>query len=68
MKSNLLKLAEECGELTQATIKYYDDNTSKSKKEHLLEEMADVTLYIDKVKNDLNISDTDWRKLLKANR
>lgn len=49
----LINLVEECGELAQAAAKYirtqyFDtDVTPKEAKEHLIEEMADVSLCIE---------------------
>ena len=55
---NLLKLAEECGELTQAVTKFCSDETPEAR-QAIIEEMVDVTICIETVKNVLEISDSE---------
>lgn len=55
---NLLKLAEECGELTQAVTKFCSDETPEAR-QAIIEEMVDVIICIETVKNVLEISDSE---------
>lgn len=55
---NVLKLCEECGELTQAAVKEYmrgDDATRQS----VIEEMVDVMICMDVIRVGLNITDAE---------
>lgn len=55
---NLMKLAEENAELTQAVSKYYE-RTTTANRQHIIEEMVDVLISMDVVRHDLCITDAE---------
>lgn len=57
-EGNLLKLAEEAGELIQAISKYYEIS-NMANRQHIIEEMVDVLICMDTVKVRLEISDAE---------
>lgn len=57
-EGNLLKLAEECGELTQAISKYYEASTLANR-QHIIEEIADVLICMETVKAALDITEAE---------
>lgn len=56
-------LMEECGELVQAGNKIlrYPDNDKK--RVNLLEEMVDVSIMIEQIRELFNYSDTEWNNM-----
>lgn len=59
----LIKLAEEAGELVQASLKYVDKpNTSTFA--NLIEEIADVALLTEQVKTIFDISDSELETIM----
>ena len=60
---NLLKLTEECGELIQAVSKFYSSPTADARQD-IIEEMCDVMICIETVKNCLKISDAEYKAVM----
>lgn len=58
LDGNLLKLAEECGELTQAISKYYEASNLINR-QRIIEEMADVLICMETVRYLLEITDAE---------
>ena len=59
----LVKLAEEAGELVQASLKYVDKPSTLTLA-NLIEEMADVALLTEQVKIMFNISDSELETIM----
>lgn len=57
-EENLLKLAEEMGELTQAISKYYEAS-NRANRQNIIEEMVDVLISMEMVKIILEISEAE---------
>lgn len=55
---NVLKLCEECGELTQAVVKDYLIR-SPSTRQSVIEEMVDVWISMDVIRAGLEITDAE---------
>lgn len=55
---NVIKLLEECGELTQAVAKEYFRGTPETR-QHVIEEMIDVRICMDILCKELHITDAE---------
>ncbi len=55
---NVLKLCEECGELTQAAVKEYMRGDDASR-QAVIEEMVDVMICMDVIRVGLSITDAE---------
>lgn len=55
---NVIKLQEECGELTQAVAKEYFRGTPETR-QHVIEEMVDVKICMDILCKELHITDAE---------
>lgn len=64
-----MQTMEECGELIQALSKYVRDDIPaelirRSKKENVIEEISDVLVCIERLKDWLNISDEEIENMM----
>lgn len=55
---NVIKLQEECGELTQAVAKEYFQCTPTTR-QHVIEEVVDVQICMEIICRELNITDAE---------
>lgn len=55
---NIIKLCEECGELTQAVAKEYFRGTPETR-QHVIEEIVDVQICIAIICKELHIEDSE---------
>ena len=64
-----MQTMEECGELIQALSKYVRDDSAaelirRSKKENVIEEISDVLVCIERLKDWLDISDEEVKNMM----
>lgn len=57
MKKVFRKLTEECAELIHAMAKFASNPKSKVRKKNLIEELADVDIFLSSLKNKLSDDD-----------
>ncbi len=59
---NIIKLAEECGELVQAVAKEYFYHSPENR-QHVIEELVDVRICMDILCSELHIDDAELKDM-----